>query len=184
MDHAQLVPGGTKNTLAGGATNWAHQPSTCCRYHLHPHQYPSQFQVTCWSAATHHLVSFSAQQGAESLLFILLSLLPLSSSSFIVAIWRPNSIFRFIIPLLLLLFVVVCHRGQSLPFLLLCRSAVSGSALLCHRVVTHCFARGSVLEFWKAVRACTMCSFSGSTFHSAVFLICRLILYSNLVVLL
>ena len=41
-----------------------------------------------------------------------------------------------------------------------------------------------LLEFWKAVRACTMCSFSGSTFHSAIFLICRLILYSNLVVLL
>ena len=27
-----------------------------------------------------------------------------------------------------------------------------------------------VLEFWKAVWACTMCSFSGSTFHSTVFL--------------
>ena len=50
--------------------------------------------------------------------------------------------------------------------------------------LAHFFLQTILLEFWKAVRACTMCSFSGSTFHSAVFLICRLILYSNLVVLL
>ena len=182
MDHAQLAPGGTKNTLAGGATNWAHQPSTHHCYRLHPCQYPLQFQVACWSAAAHHLVSFSAQQGAKSLLIILLSLpLPLSLS-FVVAIWRLNSIFWFVVPLLspsfstgaeachFHLVVLECCFRECLAALLCCHT------LFCLRecvgILEGCASMHNVLLFWQYL------------FHSAVFLICRLILYSLPVVLL